>query len=130
MSKRSAIEERLTGLSKLREAPRSPTRAEELQRALLDKVNLVVAKAAQIAGDLRESELVPNLIEAFDRFMVNPNQTDKGCIAKTKIMKSLGTLECEREEASSKAFATSSWNQPTAGPWIPRANCELPVPWA
>src|SRR4030095_3365276 len=87
VSKRSTIEERLTGLSKLREAPRSPTRAEELQRALLDKVNLVVAKAAQIAGDLGESDLVPNLIEAFDRFMVNPNQTDKGCIAKTKIMK-------------------------------------------
>jgi hypothetical protein len=94
--KSSTIEERLTGLSELREARQSPTRTEELQKALRDKVNLVVAKAAEIAGDLRESELVPNLIEAFDRFMVNPNQTDKGCIAKTKIMKALGTLECER----------------------------------
>jgi hypothetical protein len=97
VSKRSTIEERLTGLSKLRETPRSPTRAEELQRALLDKVNVVVAKAAQIAGDLGESDLVPSLIQAFDRLMVNPSQTDKGCLAKTKIMKALGTLECERE---------------------------------
>ena len=76
VSKRSTIEERLTKLSKLREVPRSP-RGEELQRALLDKVNLVAAKAAQIAGDLRESEIVPHLIEAFDRFMVNPNQTER-----------------------------------------------------
>jgi HEAT repeat protein len=98
MRKLSSTEERLAELSKLREVPNSPALRTELQKHLSSRVNLVVAKAAQIAGRLEDRSLVPDLIQAFDRFMVNAAQTDKGCVAKTEIVKALCTLECEREE--------------------------------
>src|SRR6266480_3086484 len=98
MRKPSTTEERLAELSKLQEAPESPELRKELQKHLSSRINLVVAKAAQIAGKVGEDGLVLDLSQAFNRFMVNAAQTDKGCIAKTEIVKTLCTLECEQDE--------------------------------
>lgn len=97
MRKSSATEEQLTEVSKLREAPKSPALRKELRKHLASRINLVVAKAAQIVGKVAEDSLLSDLIQAFDRFMVNAAQTDKGCIAKTEIVKTLCVLECEPE---------------------------------
>lgn len=98
MRKPSTTEVQLAELRELREAPKSPALSKELQKHLSGKTNLVVAKAAQIAGRVGEDGLAADLVRAFGRFMINPAQTDKGCIAKTEIVKALCALECEPEE--------------------------------
>jgi HEAT repeat protein len=56
-------------------------------------MNLVAAKAARIAGEWLAAELTPELVAAFDRFMVKPETTDKRCAAKIEILKALCKLE-------------------------------------
>lgn len=125
MRKPSAIESRLVELNQLREAPPSPARIKALQKHLADKANLIVAKAARIAADLQESTLVPDLVLAFDRLMVNPVQTDKGCLAKTQIAKSLNVLECEQEAIFLKGIRHVQLEPAFGGP-VDTA-CELRV---
>jgi HEAT repeat protein len=62
-------------------------------KCLSSKMNLVAAKAARIAGEWLVAELIPQLVEAFDRFMVKPETTDKRCAAKIEILKALCKLE-------------------------------------
>jgi hypothetical protein len=52
----------------------------------------VVAKAAELAGELGASSLTPELIRAFRRFLAEPAR-DKGCLAKTAIVEALTRLE-------------------------------------
>jgi hypothetical protein len=104
MQKPSKIETQLAALSRLREEPNSPALRKELQKHLSSKMNLIVAKAAQLATHLGESDLLPELIEAFDRFMVNPAQTDKGCLAKIKLMKGLCARGCQHEDVFIKGI--------------------------
>jgi HEAT repeat protein len=56
-------------------------------------VNLVVAKAASIAGGLRIAELAPDLAAAFDRLMTDPARLDPGCAATTALVKALLDME-------------------------------------
>jgi hypothetical protein len=125
MRKPSSVEARLGALNLLREVPPSPQRTKDLRAHLSDRTSLLVAKAAQIAGDLAEKELVPDLVRAFDQLMVNPTQTDKGCLAKTKIVKALNTLECEQEEAFLKGIRHVQLEPAYGGP-VDTA-CELRV---
>jgi HEAT repeat protein len=65
----------------------------ELQRALSSKVNHVVARAADIVGELIVTELESDLVDAFDRFMNNAAKIDPGCAAKTAIAEALYRME-------------------------------------
>jgi hypothetical protein len=78
MRKLSTTEERLAELSKLREVPNSPTLRKELQKHLSSRVNLVVAKAAQIAGRLEDSSLVPDLIRLLTGIWLMRHRPTKG----------------------------------------------------
>src|SRR3954469_10834820 len=72
MSKSDPIEKALNRLGELRhEAPAERT-AQEIQQFLTHRSNLVAAKAAKIVGEGRHSQLVPDLVSAFHRFMTNP----------------------------------------------------------
>jgi HEAT repeat protein len=64
-----------------------------LRRALLDRVNLVVAKAARVAAARQLSELIPELLASFDRLFVNPVERDTQCWAKNAIAKALTELD-------------------------------------
>ncbi|MCX6629652.1 MAG: hypothetical protein NTW28_18700, partial [Candidatus Solibacter sp.] len=55
------IEEQLEALSRLRGVSPADA-APALRKALADRVNLVAAKAANIAADLPAPELVPDLL--------------------------------------------------------------------
>jgi len=77
----------------LRSEPPSPAGRAEAAKYLNSKMNLVVAKAARIAGEWLAAELTPQLVEAFDRFMLKPETTDKRCAAKIEILKALCKLE-------------------------------------
>lgn len=64
-----------------------------LKKALRERNNFLVAKAAKVAalGDLRA--LIPDLLAAFDRFMHDAEKSDPQCWAKSAIAKSLVELQ-------------------------------------
>jgi hypothetical protein len=91
--KNLSLEQQLDRLSQLRANPEAPELRPELARAISGKSNLLAAKAARIAGEFKISSLVPELMDAFERFLVRPETTDKGCSAKTGIVKALCAME-------------------------------------
>ncbi|HSU58549.1 MAG TPA: hypothetical protein VLI55_04490 [Bryobacteraceae bacterium] len=87
------IEQQLDQLNTLRSQPATEATARALCKALADRVNLVVAKAAAIAGELQCRELLPDLEIAFERFFQKPVETDPQCWAKNALSKTLKDLE-------------------------------------
>jgi hypothetical protein len=74
------------------EALRSAPAVEPLRRALRDRSNYFVSKAAALTAELGMQELIPDLVEAFDRFIMDPVKTDPQCWAKNAIAKALKDL--------------------------------------
>jgi len=89
------IEEQLDALSRLRggsAAAAVPT----LRKALADRVNLVAAKAANIAAELPAPEVLPDLRQAFDRLFEDPLKRDPQCWGKNAVARALRELgHCE-----------------------------------
>lgn len=73
--------------------------APALQKALADRVGLVVAKAAKVAASLELRSLVPALLAAFDRLFEKPLDRDPQCWGKNAIAKALVDLD-HRESAA------------------------------
>src|SRR5258708_7462604 len=94
MKKPDPIEQALERLGSLRSsAELSAASAQELKVFLKSKSNLVAAKAAKIAGELRAMELIDDLVSAFRRFMENPQKLDKGCAATIEITATLYQMD-------------------------------------
>ncbi len=74
------------------EALRSNPAVEPLRKALRDRSNYFVSKAAAIAAELGMQDLIPDLVAAFDRFMIDPVKSDPQCWAKNAIAKALKDL--------------------------------------
>jgi HEAT repeat protein len=86
------VEAELAQMGALRDAP--PAEAEAaLRKALSDRVNVIVAKAAKIIAERRMSGIVPDLLRAFDRLFEKPVQRDPQCWGKSAIAKALVELE-------------------------------------
>lgn len=98
MKKLDPVEQALDRLAALRHEAGSPAVTAELKTFLKDRSNLVAAKAAKIAGELRAAELIPDLVEAFHRLMKNPAKLDKGCAATTEIVRALYELDYPEPE--------------------------------
>src|ERR1035438_1913723 len=64
-----------------------------LRKHLANRSNWVIAKAAKIAGEVRDEELAPDLVAAFHRLMADPVRLDKGCTALTEIAAALYSLD-------------------------------------
>jgi HEAT repeat protein len=98
MPKPRGLEAKLARLKALRHEPQSADHVAELRTALADKSNLVVAEAADIAGERLLKELEPDLVTAFHRFMIDAEETDKLCAAKLAIVETLNKLESANED--------------------------------
>ncbi len=98
MAKSDPIEKALNQLGELRGQASPEVVTRELRSHLRARSNLVVAKAAKIAGELRVSELVPDLVAAFQRLMTNPQQLDKRCAAITEIVAALYEMDYREPE--------------------------------
>ena len=85
-------EDCLEHLHRMRGTLPSPDAAEELRAYLHHKSNLVVAKAAQLTREFELHDLRADLVRAFYRFMQDPAKTDRGCSAKTEIVRALESL--------------------------------------
>ncbi len=85
-------EDCLDALNRLRDTLPAPAARAELARYLAHKSNQVVAKATKLVADFELHDLAPTLVEAFHRFIRDPATTDRGCAAKTGIVRALESL--------------------------------------
>ena len=87
------VEEQIDTLSRLQEDGPEPATVTAVRKALRDRVGLVVAKAAKVAAALQLREVIPELLEAFDRLFEDPTHRDPQCWGKNAIAKALGELD-------------------------------------
>jgi hypothetical protein len=70
-----------------------------LKSALGERSNIVVARAARLCAQQLLYDLIPELLQAYQRFLGNdPLKYDKNCLAKTALIKAL--YELDYQEAS------------------------------
>lgn len=91
MKKSDPTAEALRTLADARDLPEVERRT-LLKKHLANRSNWVVAKAAQIAGEVRDDALAPDLVAAFHRLLVDA-KLDKGCTALTEIAAALYALD-------------------------------------
>ena len=92
MSKSRGVEAKLSRLRALRKEAGAAA-VVEARQALADRSNLVVAEAAVLAGELKLAELTPDLTAAFERLMIDPEESDKLCRGKFAIVQALDKME-------------------------------------
>ena len=93
MRKPAQFEAAYGALAKIAAGPITGDAAAELRCALSGPNSLLAAKAAEIAGKKNLVDIIPDMVAAFDRFMVNGARTDKQCNAKAAITGALNKLE-------------------------------------
>jgi HEAT repeat protein len=69
----------------------------EMGKALTNKSPKIVALAAKMCAEAQLSEMGPNLIQAFERFLGPKAPPDRGCYARTALAKALTHLEIQAE---------------------------------
>ena len=69
-----------------------------LRKALSNRSNYIVARAADLVRELGLPELIPDLLAAFDRFFTDPIKTDPQCWAKNALSHALAALEFQDAE--------------------------------
>ena len=89
----------VSALARLDEIPLdSPESKAEFAKALAAKSNLVVAKAARLAGNAHRADLAPAMESAFDRMMAKGAAIDKACAAMIAIARALIAMEHDAPE--------------------------------
>jgi HEAT repeat protein len=92
MSKK-AFEEKIAAVDALRLASDPREVVTPLRKALSERNNYLVSKAAAITALHALDELIPELLSAFDRFLVDAVKSDPQCWAKNAIVKALKDLD-------------------------------------
>jgi hypothetical protein len=86
------FEEQLAALDALRQQSRDAC-IEPLRKALGQRNNFLVAKSADLVREFGLTQLIPELLTAFDRFFDDPAKTDPQCWAKNSLSRALSALE-------------------------------------
>ena len=87
------FDEQMAALDALKGLELDAEQKQLVKKMLGNRSNLLVAKAARLAGDGGLAELTPDLIAAFDRFFMDAVKTDSQCWAKNALAKALVKLE-------------------------------------
>jgi len=106
------VEKQLESLKALRGLDLTAEVAAALKKALADRVNVVVAKAAQICGELQAVALTPDLRSAFERLF--EKDKDPQCWGKNALAKALKDLGV-RESAAFLRGVRHVQNEPVWG---------------
>ncbi len=93
MAKRQSTEDKLAKLRELESASLSTNEFKELGKVLSGANSVLVARAARVVSKRRITDLISNLVTAFNRFMNKPPKADQGCLAKTAIIEALDHLD-------------------------------------
>jgi len=92
MAGKRSFEEQLGALEALRQqGPQASI--EPLRKALENRNNFVVGKAADLVREFQLTHLIPELLIAFDRFFADPLKNDPQCWAKNAISRTLAAFE-------------------------------------
>jgi HEAT repeat protein len=86
------FEEQLAALDALRQLP-PETCVEPLRKALTNRNNFVVARAADLVRQFQLIQLTPDLLTAFGRFFEDAVKTDPQCWAKNALSRALAAFE-------------------------------------
>ncbi len=86
------FEQRIAAIEALAQATPSHEVTAALRKALADRNNFLVSKAAAIAGNQGLQGLSDDLLSAFNRFLKDAVKTDPQCWAKNAIAKALRQL--------------------------------------
>ena len=97
MTKVDPIEQALNVIGELRTTNDAQLIEAQLRAFLKNRSNLVVAKAAKLAGELHLA-LIAELTTAYERLMTNPAKLDKRCAATTEIAIALYELDYTEPE--------------------------------
>lgn len=116
MARKTALDRKLARLSELRALPESEALLQELRQSLGDKSPHVVARAVKLIGEREITELVPTVEANLERFTVEPTRSDKGCLAKTAIIKCLVQLEQGSAEIFLRGLHTVQMEPSYGGP--------------
>ena len=100
---KEGVEEKVAAIEALRDAP--ATALDPLRKALKDRNNFVCSKAAKVAGDLLLRDAIPDLLDAFDRFLKDAGKADPQCWAKNAIVKALKDLAHDDEAVYLRGIA-------------------------
>jgi HEAT repeat protein len=93
-----SLEDTLNALNELRKDPTSPESVQELRRILNAKNSFATSRAAEIVGKFEIEELTPELVAAFERFLIEPEKSDKNCKAKESIAEALYQLDARSDD--------------------------------
>lgn len=89
---KQALDRKLEALAALRADPGSQTTLAALRKALRDRNNFFVSKAAALVAEMQHVVLESDLLTAFDRYFIDAAKTDPQCWAKSAIAKALRDL--------------------------------------
>ncbi len=105
MPKPSTVEAALDRLAALRADPAAAAVPDEIARGLAHRSEIIVAKAVQLAGELRLRQLQPQLIETFSRFLhPDAKSPDRGCQIKKGIARILLELELNDPDVVERVY--------------------------
>jgi hypothetical protein len=98
-----------------------------IRKSLGNRSNLLVAKAARLVEDNSLTDLVPDLLVAYDRFFTNAEKTDPQCWAKNALSRALSKLECRDKEVFLRGLRhhqpEPTWGGRSDSAGTLRANC-------
>ncbi len=97
MTAKRKFDDQIAALDALRQLPPAE-RIDPLRKALSNRNNFIVAKAADLIREFRAEELTPDLLTAFDRFFENAEKTDPQCWAKNALSRTLAAFEHQEPE--------------------------------
>lgn len=89
---KQAFDKKIEAIEALRSEADPRRKVEQLRKALGDRNNYLVSKAAAIAAQSGLEELLPDFLAAFERFLIDPVKSDPQCWAKNAIVKALKDL--------------------------------------
>src|SRR4051812_37327677 len=92
------LEEQIEAFRALRGSEATPATMAALRKGLGDRTGLVVAQAAKVAAELHSSELLPDLLRAFDRLFENPVERDPQCWGKNAVARALTEFDYRGSE--------------------------------
>src|SRR5258708_1109719 len=92
MPGKRTFEDQLAALDALRQLPPEPC-IDPLRKALAHRNNFVAGKAADLVRQFELTQLLPELLAAFDRFFEDPIKTDPQCWAKNAISRALAAFD-------------------------------------
>lgn len=97
MPKPRKLEDAIAQLKTIQHEPTSEAGLAVLREVIGSKHAVAVAEAAHLVGEWEITSLIPDLVPAFDRFLLNAKDSDPGCRAKQAIAETLYRLSYSDE---------------------------------